>query len=146
MVSAHSWRRSHAYVLLATILVVAAADFFFYRHAIGWTAAALTAVMFTLLAVRDDRFLGSVGGRVLTLATLVCCSHSSSSRRGSTFPIRIRQGASTHRPRRFSRIPPATRFSKATFAPVCTASPTAGSAELTTTPTGRDAGRLPRAL
>src|SRR2546423_1149873 len=63
-----SWRRSYSFILLATAIIVAAADFLFYDHAIGWTAAALVAVMFLLLATRDNHFIEAVGGRVLTLA------------------------------------------------------------------------------
>jgi hypothetical protein len=63
-----TFRRSYAFILAATALFVAAADFFFYGHPIGWTAAALSGVMFCLLAARDSTFLQTMPGRILTLA------------------------------------------------------------------------------
>ncbi len=63
-----TFRRSYAFILAATLLFVAAADFFFYGHPIGWTAAALSGVMFCLLAARDSTFLQTLPGRVLALA------------------------------------------------------------------------------
>src|SRR4051812_12102887 len=65
-----SWRRSYLSLLVATVIVVATADFFFYGHAIGWTAAAFTAVMLILLSARDNRFIETVGGRVCALAAV----------------------------------------------------------------------------
>src|SRR4051794_40840707 len=66
--SSASWRKSYTFVLIATACIVAAADVFFWHSAIGWTAAAITAAMFALVAARDTRFLGTVGGRVFTIA------------------------------------------------------------------------------
>jgi len=68
MTTAHPWRRSYTFIVLATALIVAAADFFFYGHAIGWTVSAIVAAMFCLIAVRDTRFYHTVSGRAFTLA------------------------------------------------------------------------------
>lgn len=65
---AHSWRRSYTFIVIATALIVAAADFFFYGHAIGWTVSAIVAAMFCLIAARDSRFYHTIGGRAFTLA------------------------------------------------------------------------------
>ena len=64
------WRRSYVVLLAATLVIVAAADFFFYGHTIGWTAAAFAAVLLAVLAFRDARFMGTVGGRVVLLASI----------------------------------------------------------------------------
>src|SRR5688500_2933436 len=64
----HPWRRSYTFVCLATAFIVAAADFFFYGHAVGWTAAAIVAAMFCLVAARDTRFFQTTVGRAFTLA------------------------------------------------------------------------------
>src|SRR5687767_1024376 len=64
----HRWNRSYTYVCLATAAIVAAADFLFYDHPVGWTAAAIVAAMFCLIAARDTRFYGSTVGRAFTLA------------------------------------------------------------------------------
>ena len=66
----HTWRRSYTFVCLATVLIVAAADFFFYGHKVGWTAAAMVAAMFCLLSARDTRFYGTVVGRAFTLGLI----------------------------------------------------------------------------
>ncbi len=65
-----SWRRSYAVLLTATLLCVAAADFFFYGHMIGWTAAAFVLILLTLLAFRDTRFLRPAGGKLVLLAAI----------------------------------------------------------------------------
>src|SRR2546428_354041 len=65
-----SWRRSYAFVLIATVLIVAAADFFLYGHALGWTAAAVAAVMLAAIALRNTAFLRTTGGRVFALAAV----------------------------------------------------------------------------
>ncbi len=68
MFAMHSWRRSYTFVAIATLLIVAASDFFFYGHTIGWTAAAISAALLCLIAARDTRFFDSTLGRALTLA------------------------------------------------------------------------------
>src|SRR3954468_10782888 len=62
------WRRSYSFVLLATLIVVAAADFLLYGHPVGWVAALLAGLMLVLLAMRDATFLTTPGGRVIWLA------------------------------------------------------------------------------
>ena len=69
-IATHNWRRSYTFVCLATASIVAAADFFFYGHVVGWTVAAILAAMFFLIAARDTRFLQTTLGRILTLALL----------------------------------------------------------------------------
>src|SRR6185437_6171120 len=68
MFAIHSWRRSYTFVVIATVLIVAAADFLFYGHTIGWTAAAIVGAMFSLICARDTRFFNSIAGRTFTLA------------------------------------------------------------------------------
>src|SRR5215207_1547078 len=65
-----TWRRSYAFVLLATCGTVAAADFLFYGHPLGWTIALFAAVFLTLLTMRSAAFLQTIGGRLIALATL----------------------------------------------------------------------------
>lgn len=65
-----SWRQSYALLVLATFAVVWAADFFLYGHRLGWTAAVVAGAMLVMLAARDTRFLGTLGGRIAWLATL----------------------------------------------------------------------------
>ncbi|MEA2710911.1 MAG: hypothetical protein QOF78_3512 [Phycisphaerales bacterium] len=65
-----SWRQSYTFLVLATLAVVAAADFFLYNHRIGWTAALVAAAMLMVLAIRDTTFLGISGGRIAWLATI----------------------------------------------------------------------------
>src|SRR5438309_9291862 len=65
-----SWRRSYALVLASTVLIVAAADFFLYGHPLGWTAAAVAAVMLAALTLRNTAFLRTTGGRVCALAAV----------------------------------------------------------------------------
>src|SRR5687767_12733861 len=64
------WRRSYAVLLAATLVTVAFADFFFYGHMIGWTAAAFAVVLLTAMAFRDSRFLRRAGGRLVLLASI----------------------------------------------------------------------------
>lgn len=64
------WRRSYAFTAGATVVVVAFADFFFYRHVVGWTAALIAAMLIGALAFRQTRFLSSIGGRLLFLASV----------------------------------------------------------------------------
>jgi hypothetical protein len=64
------WRRSYAVLLVATLVIVAVADFFFYGHMIGWTAAAFATVLLLALAFRDTRFMRTAGGRVVLLASI----------------------------------------------------------------------------
>src|SRR3954465_13242517 len=66
----HSWRRSYVFVVLATLTVVAAADFFLYGHTLGWTAALVAAALLAAVAARNTRFLRSTGGRVFALAAV----------------------------------------------------------------------------
>jgi hypothetical protein len=69
--ASQSWRQSYAIVLLGTVGVVAAADYFIYRGAgLGWTAALVAGAMLFALAVRDTRFLTTFGGRVVWLASI----------------------------------------------------------------------------
>jgi hypothetical protein len=63
-----SWRRSYAFVLAATIGVVAAADFFLYGHVLGWTTALVAAALLGLLAMRDFSFLATTGGKIIAAA------------------------------------------------------------------------------
>jgi len=63
-------RRSYAFLLLATVTSVALADFFFYDHRIGWTVAAFTAIFLALFAFRDARFLRTLTGKIIALATI----------------------------------------------------------------------------
>lgn len=65
-----NWRRSYAVLLAATLVTVAVADFFFYGHMIGWTAAAFAVVLLAAMAFRDSRFLRSAGGRLVLLASI----------------------------------------------------------------------------
>ena len=66
----HTFRRSYVYVPLATLAVVVVADFLLYGHVLGWTAAAIAALLVAVIALRDTRFLATFGGRVIWLATL----------------------------------------------------------------------------
>src|SRR5687768_687295 len=65
-----SFRRSYAFIVMATLAVVALADFLLYGHVLGWTAAAIAALLVGVIALRDTRFLTTFGGRVVWLATL----------------------------------------------------------------------------
>ena len=65
-----TWRRSYTVLLSATLISVAAADFFFYGHRIGWTAAAFALVLLVLLAFRDTRFLRPAGGKIVLLGAV----------------------------------------------------------------------------
>jgi hypothetical protein len=68
--SVRSWRRSYAFTLAATVMLVAAADYFFYGHIVGWTAALIAAMLIGALVFRESKFLASVGGRALLLASV----------------------------------------------------------------------------
>lgn len=48
-----SWRQSYTFLVIATIIVVATADFFLYGHRLGWTAAIVAAAMLLVMATRD---------------------------------------------------------------------------------------------
>lgn len=61
-------RRGYLFLLGATALAVALADWLFYGHAIGWTAALFAAAVIALLAARDGGFLRTWPGRAVTLA------------------------------------------------------------------------------
>src|SRR5215204_4733761 len=63
-------RRSYGVLLTATILTVAAADFFFYDHMIGWTTGAFALILLIFLSLRDSRFLQPTGGKIILLAAL----------------------------------------------------------------------------
>src|SRR5262245_2013514 len=65
-----SWRRSYGVLLCATLVSVAAADFFFYGHMVGWTVAAFALILLVLLTVRDSRFVRPAGGKVMLLAAI----------------------------------------------------------------------------
>src|SRR5689334_22226554 len=65
-----SWRRSYALIVIATLAVVAAADFLIYGHSLGWTSALVAGAMFTALALRDTRFWRTNGGRVFAVAAI----------------------------------------------------------------------------
>src|SRR5436190_3118610 len=65
-----SWRRSYGVLLAGTLLSVAAADFFFYGHMIGWTAAAFVLILLLVLTFRDSRFLRPAGGKVMAFAAI----------------------------------------------------------------------------
>ena len=68
---AASWRQSYSFLLVATLILVALADVFLYGgHRIGWTAAIVGGAMLVVLVARDARFLGSLGGRIVWLATV----------------------------------------------------------------------------
>ena len=72
MLAIHSrWRRSYGILLLATAVVVAAADFLFYGHPIGWSTALFTAVFLGVLCARDARFLAIARGRQLSLTRIL---------------------------------------------------------------------------
>jgi hypothetical protein len=58
------------FLCLATTLIVAAADYFFWDTRVGWTAAALVAATFAFIALRDTRFFRSIIGKVFALALL----------------------------------------------------------------------------
>jgi hypothetical protein len=62
-----SWRRSYAFVVFSTIAIVSAADFLLYNHTLGWTAAAVAALMFAAIALRNARFLRTTGGQVFAV-------------------------------------------------------------------------------
>ena len=64
------WRQSYALLVLGTLAVVAAANYFLYGHRVGWTAAVVAAAMLAVLAIRDTTFLGISGGRVAWLAAI----------------------------------------------------------------------------
>ena len=64
------FRKSYAYIVLATLAVVASADVLLYNHTIGWTAAAIAAVLVAAISLRETKFLTNTGGRVVWLATL----------------------------------------------------------------------------
>jgi hypothetical protein len=51
-------------------MLVAAADYFFYGHIVGWTAALIAAMLIGALVFRESKFLASVGGRALLLASV----------------------------------------------------------------------------
>ena len=65
-----SLRRSYGLLVTATLLTVAAADFFFYGHMIGWTTAAFALILLIFLALRDSRFLQPAGGKIVLLSAL----------------------------------------------------------------------------
>src|SRR5437763_9027430 len=65
-----SWRRSYAFVVVATLIVVAAADFFLYGHTLGWTAAIVAAALLAAVAARNTTFLRTTGGRVFAVAAV----------------------------------------------------------------------------
>jgi hypothetical protein len=64
-----SWQRSYALTVFATIALVASADFLFYRHVIGWSAAILAALLVAVIAFRQTPFFRSLGGRILLVAS-----------------------------------------------------------------------------
>jgi hypothetical protein len=65
-----SWRRSYGLILIATLAVVAAADFLIYGHTLGWTSALVAAAMLAALALRDTAFWRARGGRLCALAAV----------------------------------------------------------------------------
>jgi hypothetical protein len=65
-----SWRRSYSVLVTATLITVALADFLFYDHVLGWTAAAFTFFLLFLLVASDGRFLRSAGGWIALVALL----------------------------------------------------------------------------
>jgi hypothetical protein len=62
------WRRGYGFLLGATAFAVAAADWLFYGHPVGWTAGLFAFVVMALLAVRGGAFLRAWPGRAVTLA------------------------------------------------------------------------------
>ncbi len=65
-----SWRRSYAVLAIGTLVSVAVADFLFYGHRIGWTAAAFTLVLLVLIAIRNSRFIVTSGGKIVAVAAV----------------------------------------------------------------------------
>jgi hypothetical protein len=65
-----SWRRSYAVLAIGTLVSVATADFLFYGHRIGWTAAVFTLVLLVLIAFRNSRFTRTVGGKIVAAAAV----------------------------------------------------------------------------
>ena len=65
-----TWRRSYSLLITSTLLTVALADFFFYDHVIGWTAAGFTFVLLLLVTLHDPRPLRTRGGWIILLALL----------------------------------------------------------------------------
>ena len=68
MFAIHSWRRSYALVVIATLTVVAGADFLIYGRTLGWSCALVAATMLAALALRDTAFCRTHGGRLCALA------------------------------------------------------------------------------
>jgi hypothetical protein len=63
-----SWRRGYWFLLGATVLCVALADWLFYGHTLGWSAALFTAALMTALALRGGGFMCSGAGRAVAAA------------------------------------------------------------------------------
>ncbi len=52
------------------MVAVALADFLFYGHMIGWTAAAFAAALLILISVRSSRYMQTAGGKVIAIASI----------------------------------------------------------------------------
>lgn len=66
-----SWRQSYALIFVATVALVAAADYLIYRSTtLGWAAAIVAVAMLLLLALRNAAFFTLPGGRVTWLASV----------------------------------------------------------------------------
>src|SRR5687767_6719029 len=57
-----SWRRGYSFLLGATLLAVAFADWLFYGHPVGWTAGLFASFVLFLLALRGGGFLRTGAG------------------------------------------------------------------------------------
>jgi len=63
-------RRSAGFLLFLWALLVVLADWFFYRHHLGWTLGAYAFLLGAGILARDGRALGCGPGRLLTVAWL----------------------------------------------------------------------------
>jgi hypothetical protein len=62
------WRRGYSFLLGATVLAVAFADWLFYGHPVGWTAGLFASFVLVLLALRGGGFLRTGTGLGVLLA------------------------------------------------------------------------------
>ena len=62
------WRRGYWFLIAATTLSVALADWLFYGHPVGWTAGLFTAFVLALLTLRGGAFLRNWRGMLVLLA------------------------------------------------------------------------------
>jgi hypothetical protein len=63
-----AWRRGYWFLIVATVLSVALADWLFYGHPVGWTAGLFAAFVVALLTLRGGAFLRTGRGVLVVLA------------------------------------------------------------------------------